>query len=336
MEHKLNISWEFLWKIFFMVVLSWILYLAKDVVVALVLAVVISTAFDPIVSFLEKKRIPRILGALTLYFVTFFCIGLFIYILAPIALQELTSLLANTNKFLRPLTGINEVQGAVLNLSETFSKLADLLFSGNISLVDVATRFVGGVFSVFAIFGLSFYLTIDRGGVQNFLLAILPSSQEGKISLVYGKIEKKIGRWLAGQMFLSLLVALAIFVGLSILGVKYALILGILGGILELIPYVGPVLTGIFAFAVGLETSVNLAIYVLLLFVVIQQLENQVFIPLVNKHTTSLNPAVVLTSLLIGGSVFGIIGIILSVPIAVLFQELISNLLGSKKKISNI
>ncbi len=336
MEYKnLNIGWDFLWKIFFMVIFGWIIYLARDVVVALLLAIVISTAFDPIVSFMERKKLPRILGTILIYLVAFFGIGMIIYTLVPIALQELTNLLANTNKMLRPITGTIEVQGAFLNLAGTLRHLADLLFSGNLSLIDVATKFLGGVFFVFAILGLSFYLTLGSGGVEKFLTSILPSAYEGRVLMMYQKVERKISRWLSGQMFLSVIMGLAIFIGLSILGIRYSLILGVLGGILELIPYVGPILTGGMAVLLALETSNELALYVLILFIVLQQLENHILVPVVNKFTTYLNPAVVLTALLIGGRVFGVVGIILAVPIAVFFQELIEDWVGSKKKVMN-
>lgn len=321
----MNISWEILWKLFFMVLLGWILFLARDIVAALILAIVISTAFDPVVTFLEKKRIPRIIGTLLIYLIAIFLIGLIIYAFVPIALSELTNLLAQANKFFGPAGDTFDVQSVFEQLNLSLKRLTDLLFSGSISVVDIAIKFLGGVFSVIAIFVLSFYLTVGREGVSKFLIAILPSASEAKAINIYTRVEKKIARWLAGQLFISLLVGLLTFLGLWILGVKYSLLFGILAAILELVPYVGPVFTGAVAVLLGLDTSVSLGISVLVLFIIIQQLENHVFVPLVNKYTTALNPVVVLVALLVGGKIFGLVGIILSVPVAVFFQELVED-----------
>ncbi len=326
MEAKnFNLSWEILWKLFFMVLLGWVLFLARDVVAALFLAIVISTAFDPIVSYLESKKIPRVIGTLAIYLVAIFIIGLIIYAFVPIALSEFSNLIKYTSKIFGTTPETFQLQGFVATLNSDLQKLTDLLFSGSVSLVDIATKFLGGVISAVSVLAISFYLTLGRGGVGKFFLAILPSVYETKVIHLYARVERKISRWLTGQLFLSLVVGVAIFLGLWILGVKYSFLLGLLGGLLELVPYVGPILTGSLAVLVGLDQSVSMGLYVLILFIVILQLENHLLVPLVNRYTTALNPAVILTALLIGGKVFGIIGIILAVPISVLFQEILED-----------
>lgn len=306
-----------------MVVLGWFLYAARGVVVTLLLAIVISAAFDPVVSYLARKRIPRILGTIIIYLVAFFIIGLVIYAFVPIALEELTDLIKYSKKFLGPVGEQANIENIVNALSLNLNKFADLLFSGNISLIDIASRFLGGLFSVIALFVLSFYLTLGRDGVGKFLLAILPAAYEAKVINIYGRVTHKIGRWLTGQLFISLVAGLVIFIGLWLLGVKYSLLLGILAGVLELIPFVGPIFTGAVSILIALGTSTSLALYTFIFFIVIQQLESHVLTPIVMRYTTTLNPVVILTALLIGGKVFGVVGLILGVPVAVLFQEMI-------------
>lgn len=320
-----NLSWEILWKLFFMVLFAWTLFLARDVVASLFLAIVISTAFDPIVSYLATKKIPRVIGTLGIYLVAIFVIGLIVYAFVPIALSEFSNLIKHNSGLFGTVSGTFQLQDLIATLNSNLQKLTDILFSGNVSLVDIATKFLGGLISVVSVLAISFYLTLGRGGVENFFVAILPSVYEVKVINLYARVERKIGRWLSGQLFLSLVVGVAIFLGLWILGVKYSFLLGLLGGLLELIPYVGPILTGSLAFLIGLDQSFSMAIYVLIMFIVIMQLENHLLVPLVNRYTTALNPAVILTALLIGGKIFGIIGIILAVPVAVLFQEILED-----------
>ncbi len=325
MEPKsLHISWATLWTVFFLIILAWLLFLARDVVATLLLAIVVSTAFNPTVSFLERLKIPRLLGTLIVYLAALFLIGLIIYTLVPITLAELNNLLAASDKFLGPLSENLELQNLIDALGLNLSKLTDLLFSGNISLVDIASRFLGGTLFVLATFVLSFYLTLGRNGVEKFLIAILPSQYEARFINIYERVTRKIGKWLTGQLFLSLIIGLATFLGLWLLGVKYSLLLGLLAGLLELIPFVGPVFTGSLAIVVALSESVSLAIYALILFIIIQQLENHVLAPVVLRYTTALNPVVILTALLIGGKVAGLTGVILAVPVAVLFQEILA------------
>ena len=319
---NLNISWGMLWKLFFMVLLGWLMYLARDVIAALLLAIVISSAFNPVVSFLERKRIPRILGTLLIYLLAIFAFGLIIYTFVPIALSELNNLLVYSSKFLGPLSETFQIDNVIEALKLNLSQVTDLLFSGNISLIDITSKFLGGLFFVIAILVLSLYLTLGRDGVEKFLLAILPSAYETKVLGIYSRVNRKIGKWMTGQLFVSLIVGVVTFLGLWALGVKYSLLLVLLAALLEIIPYVGPIFTGSVAIIIGLSESLSLGLYVFILFVIIQQLENHLLLPVVMRYTTALNPVVILTALLIGGKVFGIIGLILAVPVAVLFQEM--------------
>ncbi|PIR89620.1 MAG: hypothetical protein COU07_01885 [Candidatus Harrisonbacteria bacterium CG10_big_fil_rev_8_21_14_0_10_40_38] len=332
MEQKvLHIGWATLWRFFFLVVFSWLLYLGRGVVTTLLLAIVISTAFDIPVTFLEKRKIPRILGTVVIYLISLFCVGVLIYAFVPIVLAEITNLLQFSGSALGPLTGELQLNTIINELSSSFTRLSDLLFSGQLSVLDIATRFLGGVFSVIAIFALSFYLTVGRNGVEKFLVAVLPAAYEAKAVNVYSRISKKIGKWLTGQLFVSLVVAVLIFAGLSILGVRYSLFLAILAGILEIIPYVGPIFIGGFSFVIALSDSLTLGVYVLVLFTIIQQLENHILVPVVTKYTVTLNPVVVLVALLIGGKAFGVAGLILAVPVAVLFQEIVEDWTETKQ-----
>ncbi len=313
-----------------MTLLGWLLFLAHDVVASLILAIVISTAFHPIVSFLEERRIPRILGTLAIYLVAVTIFGLILYLILPVALEELGNLLDYSGKILGEAFESHNVRDIAQALDEMVSKLK-FLASGELTLADITSRFLGGIVSAVAIFALSFYLTVGRDGVEKFLVAILPSAYEERAFRIYTRVAKKIGRWLTGQLFLSLIVGAATFLGLWILGVKYSFFLGLLAAVAELVPYVGPIFTGSIALIIGFNESFSLGIYALILFMVIQQLENHVLLPGVMRYTTTLNPAVILTALLIGGKAFGIIGLILAVPVAVFFQEMVEDWVEAKQ-----
>ena len=198
--------------------------------------------------------------------------------------------------------------------------------------MDISTKFLGGLTFTVSVFVLSFYLTVDRGGVERFLRTVIPSIYEDRVLDIYFRIRKKIGRWFIGQLFLSFTIGLAVFLGLTLLGVKYSLVLGIVAGLFELVPYVGPIFSGSLSILVGLSTSLSLGIYTLILFIIIQQIENHLLVPTVTHLTTSLSPVVTLVSLLIGTKVFGFVGLVLAVPAAVLLQEIIEDWSISSKR----
>lgn len=328
----MELSWASIWRVVAVLLLLSLFYVVKDVAVAVVLAIVISSAFDPIVSFLEEKKIPRVLGALAIYILIITAFALVFYTIVPLALSELNVLIDNLSEINAPFLGLDKFSDVVRNLNESIGRLANLLISGSASVFDALSRFVGGVTLSLAVFILSFYLTVDRDGVENFLKAILPPNSEDRVLDIYFRTRRKIGRWLQGQVFLSLSVGFSVFIALWLLGIKYSLILGILAGLLEIVPFVGPIFSGAVAFLIALSQSLSSAIYVLILFIVIQQLESYLLTPTFMRLATGLNPPLILISLLVGGKLLGIVGLVLAVPAAVLAQEVINYWSDSKIK----
>ncbi len=323
MEKGFDITWTSLWRIAGMLILFSVLYLAMDIWIAVLLAIVISSALDPSVNWLEKKKIPRIVSTLGIFIVIIFTLALILYAVVPIALSELTVLLKNIGTVGIPALGLQEAARVITIINEGFGHLTNVLLSGDISFASIVSKFVGSATLAISTFGLSFYLTVDRDGVEKFLIAVLPSGYEDRILDVYFKTRKKIGNWLYGQVFLSLSIGLSAFVGLWFIGVKYSLVLGLLSAVLEIVPFAGPILSGAIAFLIALSTSLTMGIYVFLLYLLIHQVESLVLTPIFMRMTTSLHPAAILVSILVGARLFGVIGVILAVPMTVMLQEMI-------------
>ena len=177
---------------------------------------------------------------------------------------------------------------------------------------------------------LSFYLTVGQDVVEKLITSLVPHTYEDYLLDLYFRVRRKIGRWLKGQLVLSLIIGIVVFIGLWLLDVEYSLLLAILAGVFEIIPFVGPVFGGGLAVLLALSQSLTLAAYTFALFVIVQQAENHILVPYVMKFTTSLNPAVVVIALLLGGAVFGFVGLILAVPVAVLLQEAVEDWTAKK------
>lgn len=332
MDKGLEVSWTTLWRIVGMLVLVSILYIALDIWIAVLLSIVISSALDASVTWLEKKRVPRIIGTLGIFILVILAFALVLYTVVPIALSELSILLRSIGSIENPAFSIPEAEKFIDLVNQSISQLTNILLSGSISFIDIVSNFIGGLALAISVFVLSFYLTVDRGGVEKFIRAVMPPGYEDKILEIYFRTRHKIGQWLYGQIFLSLSVGVAAFLGLWFIGVKYSLILGILAGLFEIVPFVGPILAGALAFLIAVSDSFSSGIYVFLLFLLIQQIESILLTPVFMRLTTNLHPAVILISLLVGGKLLGFVGIIIAVPAAVMLQELVESWSNEKIK----
>ena len=145
---------------------------------------------------------------------------------------------------------------------------------------------------------------------------------EARVLQLYGRTKAKIGRWFQAQVILSLVIGAVVAIGLSLLGVEQALVLGVIAGLFELVPIAGPIFAGALAIIVAATQSLTLALWVLIFFVVIQQLENNLLVPLVMKKAIGVHPVIILVALLGGAEIAGLVGMLLAVPAAVFLQEM--------------
>lgn len=332
MDREIKVSWVSLWRIAAMAAVAVFFYQTLNVITGLLLAIIISTALDAPVTWLEKRGLPRILGTLALFLAAFIVVAAVVYAIVPLALSEFTNFLVNFKEFSNPIVDYFKTSDIFTNVDTALTQLTDTLISGNISLLQFASHFLGGIFLTISILILSFYLTVGRDGVEKFLGAILPETYEDYALNLYSRTRHKIGRWLKGQMILSLVVGTVVFVGLWLLGVPYSLLLGVLAGVFELVPFVGPIFSGATAILLATTESLTVAFYVFILFVVVQQVENHLMVPAVMRFTTALNPVVVLISILMGGALLGFVGLILAIPAAVLAQEIVDDYTQSKSR----
>ncbi len=305
-----------------MVAIAAIIYSGLTVILGFCLAIVIAAALDGPVTWLQKKRVPRVVGTLAIFLVALIIIAVLVYIIVPLALSEFNTLFTKFKDASGQVFGFIKISQIITIITDRFTGLSDALISGKISLLSVASFLFGGIFLTIAILVLSFYLTVGQDGVERFILAVVPPVHEDYALDLYFRVRHKIGRWLKGQLVLSVIVAMVVFVGLWLLDVDYALLLGALAGIFEIIPFVGPIFSGGLAVLLALANSFTVAMYTLALFVIVQQAESHILVPITTRFTTSLNPAVVIIALMLGSVVFGFVGLILAVPAAVLLQEI--------------
>jgi len=322
------------------------LYFLRDLVLVLLTAIVIASAIEPATKWFMRYRVPRVLGVLLVYvIVAVILFGIF-YLFLPPLLNEASGLytilpqyvdsVVNFGTTAAPLATEVVNQGSSgLSLQNAIESLQSAI--GNVSegFVKTISTVFGGVISLILIIVFSFYFAVQERGIEDFLRIITPLKQQEYVVSLWKRSQVKIGRWMQGQLILGLIIGILTYLGLTVLGVQYALILAVLAAIFELIPIFGPILASIPAILVAFVSgSPTLGFMVIGLYLIIQQFENHLIYPLVVKKVVGVPPLLVILALIIGAKLAGFLGIILSVPIAAAVQELMSDIQKKKKILS--
>lgn len=309
------------------------LYILKDVLIIFLFALIIASAISPFAAWLDEKGFPRLLGVLLLFLVVLALTITLLSLIIPYVSNDISQLVSTLPQFVAKVsTSLEKVQqgspqyldflSEIQNLLETFSTY---LQQSSQSIIGLVISIFGGVMSAIAILIISFYLSVTKKGIENFLGSIVPEKYEDYAINLWKRAEFKVGLWLQGQLLLGLIMGLLVYVSLSLMGIKFALVLGFLAALLEIVPMVGPVLAAIPAIFLAFLQSPTLGLWVVVFYVIAQQLENHVLVPVVLGKTIGLNPVVVIIALLIGQNLAGIPGMILSVPVATIIVEMMDD-----------
>ncbi|MDP3245222.1 MAG: AI-2E family transporter [bacterium] len=330
-EVEIKISAWIILKIIGVGVGLWLVYLISDIIAMVAVALIFAAIIGPAADWFAKKKIPRPVGVVIIYIVLFSLIGLVIGLLVPPLISEIKDLANNFSylweKVASSFVGLKDYGGTASLFPQTVEKALSTLQSFLTSIISGAfttvTNIFGGVFSFIAVAVITFYLVIQEDALKKMFYHFIPDRHVSFVEDICGKMQKKIALWLRGQLILCLVVGLVSYVGLLILGVKYALLLGILAGLMEIVPYAGPFLGGTVAVLFALAQSPFKAFMVVILYVIIQQLENNLLVPKVMEKVVGINPITSIIALLVGFRLGGIVGMLFAIPVATALEVLI-------------
>ncbi len=329
----INLSWQALWRLFFFFLIVVSLYLAREAVGVLLVSIIISLGLEPIVNFFENKKFPRILGIIIIFFLFLIIFVVAFYLIYSILIEELSIFIKHFSKAIYSIFGINISQEILKIFEGDILKIFDLFkFNPFASVKDTFFVFLNDFVLIIATLLISFYLVLEKDGVERFLKAIVPDTYEKQVLKIFDSFKNKIRKWFIAQFFLSGAVGLITFLGLWLLGAKYPLIIGILAAVFEIVPVIGPILVGFIAFLLSLSDSLLFGIYVLIFFVLVQQFESHVLTPLIIGKTMKIHPVLVIVALLAGAKLAGFFGVLLAVPLAIVLEELFNFLSENKYK----
>lgn len=321
MPQALEVSITTLLKLLGLIALLWFLFLIRDILLLLFVAIILMSALNPLVDWFEKFKLPRALGTAAIFILLFCFLGLLVKIVIPPVVSQTQEFILHLPDFAEELASLLvfgdkvRAEREILLFTEQFiSSLSHEITRAPAGIIKAGKGVVNLVISTFFLLVFTFYLICEHKKVKSFLVLLIPPEKRDEGRRVIGGIEKKLGAWFRGQVILSLVVGFSAWLGLTALRIPFALPLALLTGILEIIPSVGPVAAAIPAVIVAATISPLKFVSVIVLYWLIQQLENYFLVPKVMQKTVGLDPLAVILALMIGARLMGSLGAVLSVP----------------------
>lgn len=324
MNRKIEISHRtIIFTVLFLLGL-WGLYQIRQIILALFVSIILMSALNPAVDRLERWRVPRWLAILLLYILIFGSLGLIIAAVIP-------SLVDQTAAFINRLPSYIRLFGTFGLDPNLIATQISQLGSIPANILKITVTFFSNLVALFALAVITFYLLLERKNLDRYLLALFGEGGEKQAENFVNKVEKRLGGWVRGEVFLMTVIGAMTYFGLRLLGIDFALPLALLAGILEIVPNIGPVVSAIPAVLIGIGISPLTGLAVAALYFLVQQIENSIIVPKVMQKAVGLNPLVTILSLAIGFKLAGIVGAILAVPVVLVVQITASEVFASER-----
>lgn len=302
-----------------------------------VFALIISVLFNPAINFLHRLRLPRVLSVIFVYVSIFGILGLLISWMAPVFVSEIQRFSQLFPQYFDKIAPLLQGLGIeAFESMESFTQaLGEMIQKVSSDILNALALIFGGIGSTIFILAIALFLSLEERGVERVIGLLSPKKYENYILNLWEKSQIKVSGWFGSRVLISIFVGIAVFIALHLLKVEYAFSLAILSGILDFIPILGPIIAGVVAFIFVAMDSWLKAIFVLIVFILIQQLEGNILSPVLTKKFVGLPPVLVLISLALGGKILGILGAILAIPLTGIIFEFLRDFLKKRKEAYN-
>lgn len=343
----INVSNGTIIRIILFGLLIFALFKLYNIILIILTAIVIASFVEYAVVKMRKYINNRTLIIFIIYSLTISILVALSSVFLPVFIEEMSLLVDSIGKYIpnqsllntfqpETITGVKEVVSSISSnssISDVIKSSQHFINSISGGFFNVFGQAFGGILNLILIFILSLFFSLTERGVENFLRIITPEKQEEYVIKLWQRTERKIGLWFQGQVLLGLIMGVFIYLVLTIIGVRYALVLALLTAFCELIPFgifVAMIPGAIFAY---LDGGVTMSVITLFAYLILHQFENYLIYPLIVKNVIGISPLVVILSVLIGGSLAGFWGIVLAIPVAVCLLEFMDDV--EKKKVLN-
>ena len=300
----------------------WLLLQIRDILFLLFISFILMSALRPIVDGMEKLRIPRVLSIFLMYGLVFGGLGAGLASMIPTLSVQSAKLFTQLPDFFSRV--FPYISSDVQSLIQQIAPVGE-------NLVRVTVGLFSNMVAVLTVMTFTFYFLLERRHLRDFLAALLGQDTGERVFVVLLRIEKRLGAWVLGQLCLMIFVGLLVYGGLFFLRVEYALPLAIFAGLLEIVPTIGPIISAVPAVLVAFGSSPVLAVSVIALYIIVQQIENNLLVPLVMKQSVGLPPVLTILALMISARFGGVTGAVLAVPALLALQEIFNSVPMAQK-----
>lgn len=322
---KIEISSKTIVFTVFFILFLFFLWQIKELIFALILAFIIAGGLEKPATFLKNKiKLPHTIVSTMIYILFLVSFFYLFYIIIPPLFIEITHF---AKKFPQILITIFPQSNQYFDLNFLSQNIPQLTTNAFALIKNIFSN----VIFIISIFSFSFYFLIEEEFFLKSLKKFFDDNDAEKINAVIKKIQNKISFWFWGEFFLMFVVGVLTYIGLFILKIPFALPLAILAGLLEAVPNLGPTIAAVPSVIVGLSSSLFSGIGALILAILVQQLENNLLVPLIMKKFVGINPVVSLMALIIGGKIAGVLGVLLAIPTVLIIEVILLEILKNKK-----
>jgi len=338
-EQVLDISWETIIKIFIAIFILYIIYLSREIALLFFFGLAISVLLEPAINFFRKIHIPKVIAIFIVYMSIFGVLGILVFLTAPIFVFELKQLSQSLPGYFEQLNPVLKQIG--FDVSQSFNDFTDILTGSLIqsskSVIKAIVIFFGGVSSAVLILTISFFLSLEEKGAEKFLILVTPKKYEETVTSLFERAQSRVAGWFGARILSCLFVGAASFIVFYIFGVKYAFLLALISGILNFVPYIGPLITSVLlvVFILVSTNSWVTLLYAFIAIILIQEIDNKLLTPLLMKKMIDLPPVLVLISLLVGAKMFGFLGTIFATPVFGIIYEFVKEILEKRRGDAN-
>lgn len=309
-------------KFFGILIGLYIIWRILDILAIIFIALIIATALNPLVNYFESKKMPRLLGTILTYLIVLFVLALIVLIVAPPIANQIklfyNALPSYINKF-NPTYEFLSKRSTEVGLTEaiksSLSKFVEQFGNVAASAFQTTKGIVYAFTAILTIVIVSFYSVLGGKKIKKAVLELFPARKRKLYQEIFSGIVAKLGAWTRGQIILSLSVGILITIVLYFMRMPYVLALGLIAAVFEIIPVIGPIVAAIPAVLIALTISPWLALGVIIAFIVVQQIENNILVPKIMGSAVGVPPLFAIIAVLVGGKLAGILGILVAIPL---------------------
>ena len=315
--------------------LIYVVFLVREILVLVLFGIIISVLFDPVIEYLQKRRIPRVVSTLSIYLLIFGFVSYVIFASAPLFIGEIQRFATLLPQYFEEHISPS-LQGLGVTGFDDFESFVDAFsarIAGDTSNVTKAFFSIfGGIFSTLFVISVSIFLSMEDRPIDRAIKVLFPRRYEAIALELWGRSRRKVSGWFLSRLISSTFVFVATYLTLFLFDVPYPLTLALLAGVMNFVPVIGPLIAGVLVALMTALDSPLRAVFVILAFTLIQQIEENAIMPLLSKKFIGLPPSLVLISLALGAQFWGIMGAILAIPLAGILFEFLRDFLKKKKE----